>query len=88
MARKSVTFTQQSAQLTELHCEDSDVAALALQVARDPLRRVDLAFKAFFRRVKSGEAPGYPRFSCESSLRFVHVRQRAAEHFRESHPRP
>jgi putative transposase len=24
--------------------------------------RVDLAFKAFFRRVKSGEDPGYPRF--------------------------
>jgi putative transposase len=24
--------------------------------------RVDLAFKAFFRRVKSGETPGYPRF--------------------------
>ena len=24
--------------------------------------RVDLAFKAFFRRVKAGENPGYPRF--------------------------
>jgi hypothetical protein len=24
--------------------------------------RIDLAFKAFFRRVKVGEAPGYPRF--------------------------
>ena len=24
--------------------------------------RVDLAFKAFFHRVKAGEAPGYPRF--------------------------
>ena len=24
--------------------------------------RIDLAFKAFFRRVKNGEKPGYPRF--------------------------
>ncbi|MDD3621801.1 MAG: hypothetical protein PHQ81_05305, partial [Methanofollis sp.] len=24
--------------------------------------RVDLAFKAYFRRVKAGENPGYPRF--------------------------
>jgi putative transposase len=24
--------------------------------------RVDLAFQAFFRRVKAGETPGYPRF--------------------------
>lgn len=26
------------------------------------VRRVDLAFQAFFRRVKTGEEPGYPRF--------------------------
>ena len=26
------------------------------------MHRVELAFKAFFRRVKSGETPGYPRF--------------------------
>lgn len=32
------------------------------QVSQDVLKRVDKAFKAFFRRVKSGEKPGYPRF--------------------------
>ncbi len=32
------------------------------QVLQDVLRRVDKAFKAFFRRAKSGEKPGYPRF--------------------------
>ena len=26
------------------------------------LRRLDKAFKAFFRRLKAGETPGYPRF--------------------------
>lgn len=30
--------------------------------AEATLRHLDLAFKAFFRRVKSGEKPGYPRF--------------------------
>ncbi len=32
------------------------------QVLQDVQERVDLAFKAFFRRVKAGEDPGYPRF--------------------------
>src|SRR5208283_3561931 len=32
------------------------------QVLQDAQLRVDLAFKAFFRRCKSGENPGYPRF--------------------------
>lgn len=31
-------------------------------VLQDVQVRVDLAFKAFFRRVKAGEDPGYPRF--------------------------
>lgn len=32
------------------------------QVLQNCQVRVDLAFKAFFRRVKSGDTPGYPRF--------------------------
>jgi putative transposase len=32
------------------------------QVLQNVNMRVDLAFKAFFRRVKAGEDPGYPRF--------------------------
>ncbi len=32
------------------------------QVLQDVLLRLDRAFKAFFRRVKEGEEPGYPRF--------------------------
>jgi len=35
------------------------------QVLQDVLFRVDKAFKAFFRRVKAGEKPGYPRFKNE-----------------------
>jgi len=32
------------------------------QTMQEAQKRVDLAFRAFFRRVKSGEKPGYPRF--------------------------
>jgi putative transposase len=32
------------------------------QVLQNVQERVDLAFKAFFRRVQAGEKPGYPRF--------------------------
>jgi putative transposase len=32
------------------------------QCLQNAQRRVDLAFRAFFRRVKAGEKPGYPRF--------------------------
>ena len=32
------------------------------QVLQNASMRVDLAFKAFFRRIKKGEKPGYPRF--------------------------
>ena len=35
------------------------------QVLQDVLRRLDKSFKAFFRRVKAGENPGYPRFKGE-----------------------
>ncbi|MFZ3112423.1 MAG: transposase [Methanothrix sp.] len=32
------------------------------QILQNVQGRVDLAFKAFFRRIKAGEKPGYPRF--------------------------
>src|SRR6266550_4719823 len=35
------------------------------QVLQNVAMRIDLAFKAFFRRVKSGEKPGFPRFRGE-----------------------
>lgn len=60
--RVSIGYNAQSKSLTEWRHEDSDGAAVPSVVQRSALRRVDLAFKAFFRRVKSGQTPGYPRF--------------------------
>lgn len=61
------TFNQMCKDLTVWRASSTlcDVNAQALQVTA---KRVSLAFKAFFRRVKQGEDPGYPRF--KSAQRF------------------
>ncbi len=45
-----------------LKTERPSLKAVHSQVLQNVTERVDLAFKAFFRRVKAGETPGYPRF--------------------------
>jgi putative transposase len=47
-----VSLKEQRPALTQVHS----------QVLQNVAVRVDLAFKAFFRRVKQGKTPGYPRF--------------------------
>src|SRR5207302_7227905 len=60
MCQVSVTYEMQSAQLPEIKDVRDDVKEIYSQVLQDTLKRVDKAFKAFFRRVKRGEKPGYP----------------------------
>ena len=60
--RTSVGYAEQCRDLTDLRAHDPTYAALNAQSAQVTLKRVDLAFHAFFRRVKAGEHPGYPRF--------------------------
>jgi putative transposase len=55
----------QQDELTELR-RDERFTVIACDIQRDPLRRVDRAFKAFFRRVKAGQTPGFPRFRAGS----------------------
>lgn len=59
---KGVHFAAQSRQLPEIKSEREDVAGVFSQVLQDVLHRSDKAFQAFFRRVKAGRTPGYPRF--------------------------
>jgi putative transposase len=59
---KSISFTQQSAQLPDIKAARPEYEAIYSQVLQDVLHRVDKAFGAFFRRVKAGQQPGYPRF--------------------------
>ena len=63
-AGKSITCYDQYKSLTEIRADDPDgLGALPATLGRWPLKQVDLAFKAFFSRVKrkSGKA-GFPRF--------------------------
>jgi putative transposase len=58
----SIGFARQSASLPALKRESPYLPRVHSQVLQDVLHRVDRAFQAFFRRVKAGETPGYPRF--------------------------
>ena len=60
--RARATYVTQSAQLAGVREVRQDVATVPVIVLRGALRRLDKAFAAFFRRCKSGEKPGYPRF--------------------------
>jgi putative transposase len=60
--RLSVTRTVQEKDLTLLRAEDDSIRRLNAQSSQLTLKRLDLAFQAFFRRVTAGETPGFPRF--------------------------
>ena len=58
----SVPVAGQSAQLPEVKNIRPEYRDIHSQVLQDALTRLDRAFQAFFRRVRNGETPGYPRF--------------------------
>ena len=58
----SVGYFQQAKELTQLRAEDETYRALNAQSSQVTLKRLDLAFQHFFRRVKAGQTPGFPRF--------------------------
>ena len=56
------SFFDQCKQLTELRKHESDFSQFNLHCQRSILNRLNNAFQNFFRRVKNGEKPGFPRF--------------------------
>jgi len=59
---RPVSYGAQSGKLKEARKTNPFLAATNFSSTQATLRRLDRAFKAFFRRIKSGEAVGYPRF--------------------------
>jgi putative transposase len=59
---QTLTLFQQHATYSILKQERPTLATVHSQVLQNVAVRLDLAFKAFFRRVKAGETSGYPRF--------------------------
>jgi putative transposase len=60
--QETLGLYDQHATLPALKIERPSLSTVHSQVLQNVAVRIDLAFKAFFRRVKAGENPGYPRF--------------------------
>ncbi len=58
----SRTYFDQSRALTEWRRDDPEAAALPVNLQRATLKRLDEAYRGFFRRLESGGKPGFPRF--------------------------
>ncbi len=69
--KRTVSYGEQSGRLKEARKNDPYLTATNFSSAQATLRRLDRSFKAFFRRAKAGEAPGYPRFKGRDRFRLV-----------------
>lgn len=59
---KPVSYYETKRMLPVWKAERPELKTVHSQVLQNVTERVDLAYKAFFRRVKAAEEPGYPRF--------------------------
>lgn len=61
-AGKTIGVYEQKRDLVEIKQIREEYQEIGSHVLQDVMFRLDKAMQAFFRRVKSGETPGYPRF--------------------------
>ncbi|MFV5998798.1 RNA-guided endonuclease InsQ/TnpB family protein [Streptomyces sp. NPDC056231] len=62
-SKTSIRYGMQSAQLKEIRAFDPErQGRWSFSSQQATLRRLDKAFAAFFRRIRAGRTPGYPRF--------------------------
>ncbi|MGV9248805.1 RNA-guided endonuclease InsQ/TnpB family protein [Streptomyces sp. NPDC003710] len=63
VSKTTIRYGQQSAQLKDIRAFDPErQGRWSFSSQQATLRRLDKAFAAFFRRIKAGDKPGYPRF--------------------------
>src|ERR1044071_1910975 len=60
--QEALSLYETNTMLTQWKRERPALSQVHSQVLQNAQERVDLAFKAFFRRCKAGDKPGYPRF--------------------------
>jgi putative transposase len=58
----SISYYAQQNVLPAIKSDRPEFVELGSHALQQTLRRLDLAFQAFFRRVKAGQTPGFPRF--------------------------
>ena len=74
--KRRVTYYDQAQALSVQRRADPDgLGRIALGPARGMLKRLDEAYRAFYRRCKHGEAPGYPRFRPIQRMETIDVTQ-------------
>ena len=61
-AGKSISYFDQQNALQQIKADRPEFVELGSHALQQTLRRLDLAFQSFFRRVKAGQTPGFPRF--------------------------
>lgn len=70
-SKESVTYGDQSASYKQARETNEYYQKTNFSSVQRTLRRLDKAFKAFFRRVKAGDKPGYPRFKGKNRWKSV-----------------
>jgi len=60
--QRNLNYHAQATSLPTIKNERPTLSSVHSQVLQNVAMRIDLAFKAFLRRIKAGEKPGYPRF--------------------------
>jgi putative transposase len=65
-AGKSISYYDQQNVLPEIKAARPEFVELGSHALQQTLRKLDLAFQAFFRRVKAGQSPGFPRFKANA----------------------
>jgi putative transposase len=61
-SKTRINYGDQSAQLTEIRSARPDQAVWSFSSQQATLRRLNMSFQGFLRRVKRGQKAGYPRF--------------------------
>ncbi len=65
---KKISQYDQSKDLTIFKKDHTELKSVHSQVLQNVIERLDLSFKAFFRRVRNKENPGFPRFKGKNRL--------------------
>lgn len=76
-AAKSISFEDQTKSLTQIRKFSKSYGDLPYNVSKWTLKRLDDSMKGFFRRVKSGQSPGFPRFRSTSRWNSFGFHQKA-----------
>ena len=64
-------FSQIKSFIPDAKAKDEGIASCNCSSLQQTLRRVDKTYKAFFRRVKAGGRPGYPRYKSETQFNTI-----------------